>query len=307
MKPNLFIVGAAKAGTTSLYHYLKSHSEVYVSPIKEPNYFGKDIKWNYFRKENKENTRLDVNKYFSKKPLEQRHIAFIESEANYLKLFEGSEKFKVKAEFSTSYLYSSKAADEIYKFNPNSKIIIMLREPISRTISHYMMDFGSGKQKNNNILKALQEDYYSKRKGYGISNLYIELSLYYEQINRYIEIFPLNQILILRFEDLKKEPKFFLKKIFQFINVPDQTQLIDFNLKYNQTEIPTNGVINKMIGLKKIIPKSLYPFLKAQKHLFYKSSTNIEIPEKVNEFVKDVTNDNWQKCQQLIEKYSILR
>ena len=189
-KPNLFIVGAAKAGTTSIYKYLSEHPDIYMSPIKEPNFFGSDISWEDFRHDYKINTQLDFDKYFSKKKLIHKHIAFIEDINLYMKLFRNGEDFKILGEASTSYLYSKLAAKEIYKFNPTAKIIIILRDPLERTISHYLMDYSSKKYKTKNILEDLKKDFYSSKKGYGITNLYIDLSLYSEQILRYIKIFP---------------------------------------------------------------------------------------------------------------------
>lgn len=87
LKLNLFIVGAAKAGTTSVYNYLKQHKDVYVSPIKEPNYFGSDINWHNFRKDFKINTKVDFEEYFSENDLDEKHNAILDSEENYLKLF----------------------------------------------------------------------------------------------------------------------------------------------------------------------------------------------------------------------------
>ena len=98
--PNLFIVGAPKCGTTFLYHYLKKHPDIYFPEFKEPHYFGSD--------------------------LIRRNGAYNLSLREYKNLF--STEKKVIGEASTFYLFSKKAAQEIYNFNPHSKIIIMLRD-----------------------------------------------------------------------------------------------------------------------------------------------------------------------------------
>ena len=117
-----------------------------------------------------------------------------------MQLFKEATSEKVIAEASTSYLVSPNAAKEIYDFNLNSKIIIILREPVSRTISHYNMDLNSGRN-TGGMLEDPKSDFGSKEKGYFISNLYLDLSLYYNQVKRYLNVFPKEQILILRFED----------------------------------------------------------------------------------------------------------
>src|SRR6056297_944384 len=137
--PNLFIVGAAKAGTTSLYHYLKSHGDVYFSPVKEPNYFSTDIKTAEFTSIYKRNVDVVPKDFYNKKPEKNIQLSFIRDENRYRNLFQWVNGKSVVGECSTSYLYSKEAAENIIKFNPKAKIIIVLRNPAERTFSHYLM------------------------------------------------------------------------------------------------------------------------------------------------------------------------
>jgi len=301
IKPNLFIVGAAKAGTTSIYNYLKQHPDVFVSPIKEPNYFGSDVNWVGFREDHKKNTEIDFDNYFSKKILQEKHIAFLDTEENYLKLFKESKGYKIRSEFSTSYLYSENAAREIYSFNKNAKIIIILREPVSRTFSHYLMDLSADRQSKNDILINLKEDYNNPKKGYCISNLYLELSLYTEQVKRYLKVFPKNQILILRFEELIVNPKIFTENIFDFIGVSPNNNIV-YTSKFNQTTHPKNQLIKKIVRFKKFIPDFILKLIKKNKSVFYRPSDKSVISDEAKGFVENIVNKDWENCQQLLKK-----
>jgi len=103
-KPDFFIVGAPKCGTTSMYHYLRQHDQIFMPDEKEPHYFGEDLK--------------------------KRPDKFIDNEDEYLNLFKDAKPDQKLGEASTFYLYSKSASREIKEYNPDAKIIIMLRNPI---------------------------------------------------------------------------------------------------------------------------------------------------------------------------------
>ena len=84
-KPNFFLVGAAKSGTTSLSSWLDSHPDLYVSPIKEPNYFSTDIDVSKFRKGYLKS--FEAEDSIELKPLKKRQIAFLRDEELYAQLF----------------------------------------------------------------------------------------------------------------------------------------------------------------------------------------------------------------------------
>ena len=123
LKPNLFIIGAPKCGTTSIYSFLKQHPEIYMPDFKEPHYFGSD--------------------------LNKKKGVYIDTEEEYLSLFIESKNEIFIGEASTYYLYSNLAPMEIFKFNPDSKIIIALRNPIDLIYSLHSQYFFSG---NENVL-----------------------------------------------------------------------------------------------------------------------------------------------------------
>jgi len=265
IKPNFFIVGAAKAGTTSLYSYLDKHPNVFMSPIKEPHYFSKDIRCKYFGDIYKSNVCFDIKNYLSNEKLEKRHIAFIEERSDYLQLFKESYNEKCIGEISNGYLYSKIAAKEIYDFNPNAKIIIVLRDPVERAFSHWLMDLRGDDVCRKSFLDAINEDQNNKEKGWGKSHLYIELGMYYEQIKRYLDVFPQEQILILLFDDLKNDQENFFSKLFTFLEIEHIP--IDTNKKQNVASIPKfpmlNSIIRKLKLNKLVLSSSLKKYFKS--------------------------------------------
>jgi len=258
-KPNFFIVGAAKAGTTSIFNYLNNHPDVYMSPIKEPHYFSKDISCEDFSEEYKKKVCFDIKAYLSKPQLEKKHIAFVDNINDYLELFREVYNEKVIGEISNGYLFSKVASKEIFEFNPKAKILIILRNPVERAFSHWLMDLRGGLNLEKDFLKAIEKDYNQKEKGWGKSHLYIELGLYYEQIKRYLDTFPKEQVKIMFFDDLKKDSKKFMNEIFEYLDLNPIE--LDTNKRYNKAQLPKNRLIYNLAKniysyelVKKLIP-----------------------------------------------------
>ena len=135
--PNLFVVGAAKSGTTAIYNFLDQHPDIYMSPLKEPHFFCDDIRRENFSKQYKRRTRFNIDAYLSNKKLSKKHIAYLNNITHYLELFREHSDEKYLGEVSNGYLFSTVAAQNIYNFNPNAKIIMILRDPCERAFSQW--------------------------------------------------------------------------------------------------------------------------------------------------------------------------
>jgi hypothetical protein len=207
--PNFFIVGAANSGTTSLYTYLNQHPEVFLPALKEPHYFSQ-IRPAY----------------------EQRYMRpYVTDETAYLQLFRKAGGYKAIGEASTSYLSDPEALRRIRDMVPNARIIIILRDPVERAHSHYLMDVREGRQ-NLPFFAALQDDWNRKDKGWGVSQLYVELGMYAEQVKRYLRAFGPEQVIILMFEELKgAAAKGALAKVLRLIDV-DLSYLSQIDMCY---------------------------------------------------------------------------
>lgn len=240
-KPDFLIVGAAKAGTTALYALLTQHPQVYMSPIKEPNYFSKDINLDLLRPQAKERLKAEnLEAYFSGGMKRILHRAYLREETQYLQLFAAAAPDQQAGEASASYLYSQVAAEEIKKFNPQAKIIILLREPAARAYSHYLMDRKLGFV-SDDFTTALRNDAAFTPKGWGANSLYRELGHYYEQVQRYLITFPASQICILLQEDLMNEQQQTLRKIYRFIRVAENFMARDSGFR-NESAVPSGKI-----------------------------------------------------------------
>jgi hypothetical protein len=240
--PNFFIVGAAKAGTTSMYEYLEQHPDVYMAAIKEPHWFSKV------------------------RPKADREARPVTSEADYLKLFDGWRGERAVGEASPSYLWDREAPAMIERSVPQARIIIMLREPTSRAFSHYLMDVYAGRQKLP-FYDALKEDFANPEKEWGVSHLYVELGLYCEQVSRYFERFGHKNVLVLFFEEIFCGPEATaraLRKVLDFLGLDPGLNGICYQQRHNSLTKPRNRISRLILdssGLKRtggrLLPKKL--------------------------------------------------
>ncbi|WP_345972463.1 sulfotransferase [Sulfurimonas diazotrophicus] len=267
--PNFFIGGAPKTGTTSFHNYLDQHPSIFMSPIKEPHYFSKDIRCKNFDSRFKIQDCFDIKEYLSHDPLPSKHAAFcIEEEEDYLALFKGVSSEKIIGESSVFYLWSHDAAEEIFKFNPDAKLVFFLRNPVERAFSHWLMDFRDGRAMRATFSEAVKQDQEVAKRQWGNSFLYLELGLYSRQLAKYFELFPKDQIKIILFDDVKRNTQQILDEIFDFLQV--ERMSIDTEKKYNET--------------KSVMRYSI--FAKARKNKFYKKILGV-IPINLKELIKE--------------------
>lgn len=251
MIPNLFISGAAKSGTTYIYDFLNIQKNVHMSPIKEPHFFSKEISKIFFNPTSNKRNNFDIEKYLKANRLQKKHIAYIDNMNHYLQLFRENAGATIVGEASTGYLYSTMASKEIYKFNPNSKIIIVLRDPVERCLSHWLMDYRLGLSRSDKCFDDIIYDFSLKDNTWrGKSHTYIQIGLYFEQIKRFLDIFPKKQVKILLFEDLKKNQDSFEDDLCDFLCL-DKKNKVSMNKKSNKGKVPKNRISNLIFKISK--------------------------------------------------------
>ena len=202
-KPNFFIVGAPKCGTTSLFEYLVIHPDVYMPLCKEISYFGSDLVYR--------NHDID--------------------EDDYLSLFKECNNEKAVGEASVWYLYSKKAAEEIKAFNPEAKIIIMIRKPVDMIYSLYHQIRCLGQEPIQDFRQALDAEQH-RLKGrnipfYASSEhlfFYRDAARYSGQIERYYRVFDQSNIHIIVHDDFQRDTSGEYNKVLQFLGVDDAYQ-----------------------------------------------------------------------------------
>lgn len=202
--PNFLIIGAAKAGTTSLYEYLKQHPQIWMSPVKETNFFALEGETLNFRGPGDQNY---INKF---------SITKIES---YLQLFQGVKNQIAIGEASPLYLYSPKAPKCIRYYTPDTKLVVILRNPVERAYSHFLMFVRDGREPISDFAEALEQEEHRMRDYWEWAWQYVGVGFYYVQLQRYFDIFNRSQISVHLFEDFNIKPVDVLQNIFQFLGV----------------------------------------------------------------------------------------
>ena len=204
---NFFVIGAAKCGTTTLHTRLNRHPDVFLSPLKEPNYHSRaDLDPSRFSKAFKANTRLDHAEYLAlSDPLPERQVGFLRDTEEYARLFsEATDAHRVVGECSTSYLWSPSAPESLRRDHPDARIVVSLRDPVERIFSHYLMARKYGFVKGS-VVDAVKEDMNHPDPSWGRSELFLELSRYEAQLARWKVVFPPEQIKVLQSADLRLE------------------------------------------------------------------------------------------------------
>lgn len=206
--PNLFIVGHPRSGTSSLHYYLKQHPDIFMTAIKEPNFFARDF-------------RNDSDNFHKKK------LYFpYRSESQYLSLYKKWTDERIAGEATATNLCSKVSAREISRFNPASKIIMMFREPVEFLHSfHSAARFALGEHLEDfKTAIAAEKD---RRKGRDFGKrvitpswlFYSEFVKYSEQIERFRSYFDQEQIKIIIFDDFKTNTPLIYREVLQFLSV----------------------------------------------------------------------------------------
>ena len=236
--PNFFLVGAVKAGTTAFHNMLSQHPEIYMAPIKEPNFFSQpDLQPNLYTDQYRRSVSFDLSRYLKGTMHQIIHIADAQSWDDYHLLFKNVRNERAIGEGSNSYLYCSGVAQRIAKALPHAKIIMILRNPIERAWSHYLMNRKLGYSVRPDFLEEIHEDTRVQPQGWGITANYFRLGLYAEQVDRFLSAFPGCQVKIFLYDDFRRAPRETLSDAFDFLDV-NPTFNVDFNTQKNSAALP---------------------------------------------------------------------
>ncbi|HEV7162131.1 MAG TPA: sulfotransferase [Solirubrobacteraceae bacterium] len=205
--PDFFIVGHAKCGTTALYEMLRTHPQIYMPELKEPAYFATDLRTRFQRP--------------AAGPLP-------ETPAEYLALFADAREDQLSGEASSLYLWSSAAAAGIAAVQPEARIIAILREPASFLRSLHLQLLQNHIESERSLRKAIALEEL-RRQGKRIPRrsvrpqalLYSERVRYVEQLRRYHDVFAPEQILVLIYEEFRRDNKATVRKVRRFLGVDD--------------------------------------------------------------------------------------
>jgi hypothetical protein len=198
MKVDFLIVGAQKSGTTALNRYLRTNDDIEMARTKELHFF--DNEYNFIN-------NVDYSKYHSS--------------------FENSRKETLKGESTPAYMYWYAAPRRIWEYNPRMKLIVVLRNPIDRAFSHWNMQRDRNAD-NLSFSEAIRIEKQRCRETLPLQHYrhsYTDRGFYTEQIRRLWHFFPKEQVLILKYEELKSDISNTLQKISSFLEVKGFTEI----------------------------------------------------------------------------------
>lgn len=218
--PNFFIIGAARSGTSSLDRYLSQHPEIYIPPRKETHFFAAD----------------QLPPRFTGPGDEGLNGLLIRDEDQYARLFAGATGAKAIGESSVFYLCFPATAERIAQAVPDAKIIIILREPADRAYSAYTFLVRDGRE-TLGFEEGLDREKERKQNGFEPIWWYKELSLYYGQVNHYLEVFGAQRVKVLLYDELFANPRQTLRDVFTFLEVREDV-VIDTSVRYNVAGVP---------------------------------------------------------------------
>jgi hypothetical protein len=292
--PNFLILGAAKSGTTSLYRYLKQHPEIFLADKKETNFFAcKNLKLQDFRWEGR-----SPDFFLSS-------ITILEE---YQSIFKKASKQVAVGEVSTGYLYSRAAPEHIRKFNPQVKLIAILRNPIERAYSHYLQLRREQREPLENFTQALLAELLRIHNNYVWDYFYKDQGYYFQQLQRYYALFPTEQIRVYFYEELESDVSKLVSDLFSFIGVTKDFPL-DTSFKFNTGGIPIHPWFGRLISSNNRIrtsikyllsPKKRQEFKKLYLKLFFRPAP--PLPDSAYELLRDAYQDDISKLQELFRR-----
>ncbi len=258
LPPTFLVIGAYKSGTTSVHHYLAQHPQVFVPRRKEPNYFAFG------------DVAVAVGSGAAALPANGApHPAAATSvtrREDYVRLFDEVRGERAVGEVSPEYLVNERACDAIHRELPDARLVAVLRDPVERAWSDYLMYRRDGLEPEEDFGRALDEQDERRRRG-APTGWYVESGFYGRQLARYYDAFSADQISVHRFEDLARDPEGTMTAVTAFLGVdPAPLRSADH---MNASGVPRNRALaavlrsRRWLGppLKKVLPDRLRPGL----------------------------------------------
>ncbi len=223
--PNFFIVGAAKCGTTAMHRYLAQHPDIYMSRRKESLYFATDL--------------LPEGDRFR-------------DHEHYLELFAGARREAIVGESSVYYMLSTASARAIREYDPDARILIMLRNPVEMLHAYHGQLVFNGDEPLEDLRAALEAETERAASGDFPSNIRFNRKLLYshvmgltEQIARFLNAFDPSRVLVVVHDDLKRDTPGAFRRVLEFLDVDADFQP-DFR-RYNASKQPRSKTLRNLL------------------------------------------------------------
>ncbi len=225
--PDFLVVGAARAGTTSLHSYLRQHPELYLPRLKEPCFFvfdGEEVKY-----------------------VKGKFAFAVRKFEDYEKLFGSADPSQRIGEMSTPYLYRyEKTIDSIkkhFKDYRNIKIVILLRNPVDRAYSQYKWRVRDGREMLS-FEEAIDAEKERMVGNFSFDYFYVDRGYYFRQVKAYLENF--NDVHLILFKDFNADAQSVLSKLCGFLKV-NENYIFKKEKKQNESSVPKSKAISRMV------------------------------------------------------------
>jgi hypothetical protein len=301
--PNFLIIGAAKSGTTAVWHSLKQHPEIYMSPTKHTRFFAFEVEEPSFQ-----GPPPTMRGSAGKNQSVPYAITDIDA---YHAMFDEATTETAIGEASHSYLYQEQAARRIRDYAPEMKLIAILRNPAERAFSHHRQMIRDGREPITDFVRALAEEEARLRDNWWPDFHYVQIGLYSDQLKRYLELFERDQLKVYLYEDLNSDPSGLSQDIFRFLGV-DDAFVPHAGARYNASGTPRNRSLHSVLQklrrttpiAKRVLPENQYrKLLRLGSELHNSNLTKVRLsPEERRETINAYFREDILKLEEMIHR-----
>ena len=250
MLPNTFVIGAPRSGTTSLYEYLNAHPQVFMTPVKEPEFFSAAC-FDGVRQTTPGHGAGSLEEDAALTP--ELHAEL----ARYLALFERAGDEKVRGEASTGYLAHPTAAKHLHRHIPDAKLITILRDPADRVHSHMVhtrriiaeqgqvpVTIEAGRPLAEELCEVVDAAlrHGSRPPAATVAEVWLRTGFYFEHLSRFRSLFAEGQLMVILFDDLARDPQAVMAGVFRFLGV-DEAFKLPTTAAFNVSVVPRNVAV----------------------------------------------------------------
>ncbi len=282
-RPDFFIVGAPKCGTTSLYAYLASHPQVFMPENKEPCFLAKDFSCSLYP----------------------------QTEEDYLKMFVGAEAHQKMGEATSTYLYSRTAAEHIKRFNPEAKIIVLLRDPVEMIQALHQQRLFEGAENIQEFEAALEAEAERSKgqripKGFSWPQAYLQyraFGTYAEQLARYFERFDRSSVHVIWFEDFTMDTPRCFAGVCEFLGI-SREHSPDYEVHNPNKRWKSLLVRDLMLSAPaRLLRRNLPAFLRrGLKQVVVKEGRRAPLAEQVERALRDYYAADLKRLEQMLNR-----
>ncbi len=298
--PNFLLIGAVKAGTTALYHYLRQHPEIYMSPNKEPQFFAYEG-W----RPDPIHPQTDVIHPEARGRLSPYMVS---EYTNYRALFSGVHGETAIGEASAHYLHLPRAIDRIRHYIPDVRLFGVLRHPADRAYSAFLHLRRTGEEAIEDFAAALAQEDERVRQDCSLIWAYRRLGFYAEPVRQYLEAFDPAKIRFYLYDDFTNDPRALLKDMFTFLEVDPEFEP-DTSVKHNFAGLPRSRKLQHLLRYDRTwspLYKALVPENRRQRIRFALQKLTLapppEMPIQLRAALTAEYREDILKLQDLIDR-----